>query len=79
MHEGKKMIKQKAKIDFIKNNNSEKALPYYWANMVLIGNTEPLKLLPDQNTQWLWIAIVSGTVLAFATVILLKRKRHNTQ
>ncbi|HRH51592.1 MAG TPA: CHAT domain-containing protein [Panacibacter sp.] len=70
---------QKAKIDFIKNNNSEKALPYYWANMVLIGNTEPLKLLPDQNTQWLWIAIVSGTVLAFATFILLKRKRHNTQ
>ena len=34
---------QKAKLYFIQNNsNSEKLLPYYWANMILIGNTDAI-------------------------------------
>lgn len=68
---------QKAKIDFINNNkNSGKLLPYYWANMVLIGNAEPLQLSTGFSV-WLWAGaafIVVVTVLVFIAV--QRKKQH---
>ena len=67
---------QKAKIDFIKNNNKEKELPYYWANMILIGNTEPLQLSSGSNMQWWWIAAGTAIVLSAVTIIAITKRRQ---
>src|SRR5207342_3263969 len=35
---------QKAKLNFIQaNSDNQKLLPYYWANMIVIGNTDAIK------------------------------------
>lgn len=47
---------QKAKLDFIQNNSSEKTLPYYWANMILIGNADAIQLQPNYSGAYLWLA-----------------------
>ena len=53
----------KAKLDFLKKNTSaEKQLPYYWANIILIGNTEPLELSSDSDKAW-WIAGITILIL----------------
>ncbi len=36
---------QKAKLYFIQHNSNEKMLPYYWANMIVIGNTDVIKFI----------------------------------
>ena len=49
----KDMALRSAKFGFLKSHaGSEKSLPYYWANLVMIGNTEPLALSADIN-KWL--------------------------
>ncbi|MEO7522600.1 MAG: CHAT domain-containing tetratricopeptide repeat protein, partial [Ferruginibacter sp.] len=45
---------QKAKLHFMNNGSSEKPFPYYWANLVLLGNEEPLRL-SESHLAW-WIA-----------------------
>jgi len=65
---------QKAKIDFIKSNSKEKLLPYYWANMVLIGNTSPLQLTAN-TSMWWWIAAI---ITIFVTIIILKANKSST-
>ncbi len=64
---------QKAKLYFIENNSSEKMLPYYWANMVLAGNAEPVKLSTNLN-EWWWVA-TGCIVLASITLFMLRKKR----
>ena len=64
---------QKAKLYFIQNNGGEKLLPYYWANIVLIGNTDAINLATKQNNSW-WAA--AAFVTAIATIfVLIKTKR----
>ncbi|GGB82194.1 CHAT domain-containing protein [Dyadobacter sediminis] len=48
---------QKAKLDFISENSMEKFLPYYWANLVLIGNPEPIQFTTNTNLWWLILAV----------------------
>ncbi len=66
---------QKAKLYFIQNNSSDKMLPYYWANMVLAGNAEPLKLSAAKESFW-WI-IVACVILAAITFFMLRKRRKN--
>lgn len=62
---------QKAKLYLIKNNsNNEKSLPYYWANMILTGNTDAIKLEKTNNYLW-WIA---GAILFIATAVFAYAK-----
>ncbi len=72
---------QKAKLDFLKTNgNSDKSLPYYWANIILIGNTEPLKLSSDASTNWWWMAIGTvAAILALGMVAAIVRRQHIAQ
>jgi len=67
---------QKAKLFFIQNNGNEKMLPYYWANMIVIGNTDAINLATKQNNYWWWIAGVCCLVLAglwiFRTRVFIK-------
>ena len=65
---------QKAKLYFIKSNGSEKTLPYYWANMILIGNTDAIKLVEGHLiTTWHFIYFCVALMLMFA-FIYTKRK-----
>lgn len=62
---------QKAKLYYIQNNSGEKLLPYYWANMVLVGSTAPITLTSNNYT-WLWAAFFGG----LAIFIFLKIKKN---
>ncbi|HRI19816.1 MAG TPA: CHAT domain-containing protein [Panacibacter sp.] len=67
---------QKAKIDFInKHKGSEKLLPYYWANMILIGNTAPLELSADSNLWWL----ICGVALLLIAVFIQSGNESKTK
>ena len=72
--ESKDIALRNAKLSFLKNHrNSEKALPYYWANLILIGNTDPLKLSSPSQKYW-WMA-GGGFTLIGLMLLLLKRSR----
>ncbi|MEJ7736674.1 MAG: CHAT domain-containing tetratricopeptide repeat protein [Chitinophagaceae bacterium] len=58
---------QKAKLHFINKGGSEKPVPYYWANMILIGNQEAIKLSENDHTWW-WMA---GLLLACFLLIII--------
>ncbi len=54
---------QKAKLWYLQTADHEHTMPYYWANMVLIGSSQPL-VLTHSNHLWVWIsAIVVGVVV----------------
>jgi CHAT domain-containing protein len=65
---------QKAKLDFIQNNQgTEKLLPYYWANMILIGNTDAVNLSSSHHyAVWVTAAIL---LMAIAWIVLYRRKK----
>ncbi len=63
---------QKAKLYFIQNN-SDKSLPYYWANMIVIGNTDAVKLSSPGNYVYLWLAI-AVTALLLCLLFFWRRK-----
>ncbi len=60
---------QKAKLYFIKNNGNEKLLPYYWSNMILIGNADAIKLRAvSPGTHW---SVVAVFITVFLVCILM--------
>ena len=68
---------QKAKLYFIQNNSSEKMLPYYWANMILIGNTDAINLVTKGNSYLWWFAgflLIAGIIILTRKKILLPQK-----
>ena len=67
---------QQAKIEFLKNNGREKSLPYYWANLIIVGNTEPV-VLSTNNTK-LYIVIIF-TICLFGAALVLVAKRRKSQ
>lgn len=72
---------QKAKLYFIRNNTgSEKLLPYYWANMILIGNADAINLTTKNNNFWLWIIAGSSLLIIMLAVLysktLLKKRNY---
>ncbi|MBX3254599.1 MAG: CHAT domain-containing protein [Chitinophagaceae bacterium] len=68
---------QKAKLDFIKQGNKEGLLPYYWANMVLIGRSEPVDLAGAKEvneTRWLIFIVIGLLIAAVLAIIYYFRK-----
>jgi CHAT domain-containing protein len=65
---------QKAKLYFIQNNSGEKLLPYYWANIVLIGNTDSINFATKQNNYWWWVAGIGLDVLGTIFYLLASKK-----
>jgi len=69
---------QKAKLYFIKNNtNSEKLLPYYWANMILIGNADSIKFETAGNHNDLWIITAAGVLLLALIFFFIRRNKKS--
>ncbi len=67
---------QKAKAWFIQSNSDSRlTLPYYWANMVLIGNPQPVVLAAPGFNSWWLAGIVLGVVCIVVAILLLRRKR----
>ncbi len=56
---------KKAKLTFMQNGSNERLLPFYWANMILAGNGEPVNL-SHNNYIAAWL-----TGIIFITIILL--------
>jgi len=65
---------QKAKLDFLKKDNGENLLPYYWANMTLIGNAGPVQL-KAVGYPWWWAAIAAVAAFLLGLGIYLKKRR----
>jgi CHAT domain-containing protein len=59
---------RQAKLSYLKNNSNEK-LPYFWANMIIVGNADPVKLVPKEN----WWLILTALLLIIALAIMLKK------
>lgn len=57
---------QQAKLSFLKNNSGENQLPYYWANMILVGNATSLDLSSTTHIWW-WL----GGIVSFLTIFFL--------
>ena len=67
---------QKAKLWFIQTeDNKAHNLPYYWANLVLIGNPQPIVLAKESKTFWWIAALVVG--IAVVTVILVLKQKNS--
>lgn len=64
-----------AKMNFIQHGEQENWLPYYWANMVLIGNPDPVELLSSGDSYS--IHIIAGTTIGILILfaILWRKKR----
>ncbi len=70
---------QKAKLDFIHSNDSDKMLPYYWANMILIGNADAVKLNASAKNYWPWtIGVCFIAVIIVLTWFYVKKKNKKS-
>jgi len=70
---------QKAKIYFMQNSSREKMLPYYWANMIIAGNTDPVKLSTDSrvvksHSNIFWVIISGSIILLLTTTVIVTRR-----
>lgn len=64
---------QKAKLDFIlKNKSNERSLPYFWANMIIIGDVEPVALSSGLPMGWIVGSVV--TVILLVSVFVVRKK-----
>ena len=60
-----------AKLAYIKNNLDAEASPYYWASLILLGDTGTL--VPPPNTFYLWYVFIG---LCIASLLLLWSRKH---
>jgi CHAT domain-containing protein len=67
---------QNAKWQFIRKGGKENLLPYYWANMILIGNAGPVNLSYDHHYWWIALALLS---LLYLLAVLLRRAYPRTK
>jgi hypothetical protein len=61
---------RKAKLFYILQDKWANILPYYWADMILIGNTEPLQFSPGIRMNWL---IAGSVLIVLLTLLFLLR------
>ena len=69
---------RQAKLDFIKASSKSRSLPYYWANLVLTGNTDPIELTINGSSRWI-IILLSITGIVTAVLVYYKFLRKNGQ
>jgi CHAT domain-containing protein len=67
---------QKSKLLFMESGGKEKLLPYYWANMIIIGNADAVVLSSPPAYRW-WLNAGIIFAIIFIVIILLVRVRRN--
>ena len=63
---------QKAKLSYIQSGEKGNILPYYWADLILIGNSDPIHFSTGQKTNWLFLTMLL-TVLALLVLFLIMK------
>ena len=56
-----------AQLDLLANSNSRTAHPYYWANLSLFGNTQPIQF---QSTWWNYLSNNYGLLILILSCFL---------
>lgn len=64
---------RKAKLDFLETASAEEALPFYWAGMVLVGDTAPLSETGSANSPWTMVLL--GIVVAFLLFWFVRKRK----
>ena len=67
---------QKAKQGFKQDADRERQLPYYWANMMIIGKSDPLTLDQPQN-DYLWY--LGGAIIVIFSLWWIASKRTRSR
>lgn len=57
---------QQAKIEFVKQGIKANQLPYYWASIILFGDTEPIAPAPAKKDMLSFAAILNIVLFAFS-------------
>jgi CHAT domain-containing protein len=73
---------QKAKIYYIQKSGSDNQFPFYWANMILIGNSDPLLLTANINTQshnYAWWIFLAAAIILTGMLLLKSALRKNKE
>lgn len=65
---------RRAKLAYLDKNKGELSAPYFWAGMVLVGNTGPLSEAP---TPILWIGAAMLIVVFIAGIVLKRRRKRS--
>ncbi|MEX6688128.1 CHAT domain-containing protein [Danxiaibacter flavus] len=65
-----------AKLEYRQEYGGEKLLPYYWANMVLMGDTEPLKLTGKQKNNFWPLELAIGVFALVGLIIIVLRRNR---
>lgn len=64
---------QKAKLDYLQSADGRMIAPQYWAGLVLMGNSDPIRLAPHNNV--LYYALGFLIIAAIAGIFYFRRKR----
>jgi CHAT domain-containing protein/tetratricopeptide (TPR) repeat protein len=64
-----------AKLNYVKHNSHEKSLPYFWANMVIMGNSQPIPFKEDPGG-WRWAALGAIVIIILGFFLFRPRKGH---
>jgi CHAT domain-containing protein len=67
---------QKAKLYFIEQAHKEKLLPYFWANMVLMGNAEPVAFSDSAGVPW-WVFAIPLLLAPVLYIVMRRKKGHH--
>lgn len=68
---------QKAKLFFMEHGGKEKRLPYYWANMVLMGDPAPVNLLPVSGLNLQSIIITTILIIGLVIFVLFRLSKQD--
>jgi CHAT domain-containing protein/tetratricopeptide (TPR) repeat protein len=58
---------QKAKLFFMDQGNKKNILPFYWADLILIGNSDPIVF--SKKIKWKWLEPI--LIISFIVILLL--------
>ncbi|RYY61112.1 MAG: CHAT domain-containing protein, partial [Chitinophagaceae bacterium] len=69
---------QKAKLTYLASARGRTLNPQYWAGLVIMGDTSPVKISRDHTMLYVWIAIGVAIVM-FAGFLLFRRRTKTRQ
>ncbi|HEV2483889.1 MAG TPA: CHAT domain-containing protein [Puia sp.] len=71
----KDLALRESKLEFIRGGDRSRSLPYYWANMILVGNPQALVLPRGGRFQLWWLAGLAVVVVgAFSFWVKVRRR-----
>ena len=66
---------QKAKLFYIQNGKKNNILPYYWADLILIGDADPIHFSTGYKINWLFCTIGLAALVLLMFFLMMKSKK----